>query len=395
MRPARLSLLLLSALAAGCSSVSVTPEHDVRAPPATGTQPALRGDRARTDAFPPGDSDGYRPPARLAVLLPMTGALSPAGASVRDGLLTAYYAETRARPVIHFYDTQGSASGAQAAVGKAIADGVQMIVGPLTRDEVNAVLAGGNLPVPLLTLNHGVHPPPGTAGFALLPDDEGAAAAQRLLDRGITSALVISNRTDSAQRTVAAFRAVLRSHGGDVVAELNAGEPDQAARLAVLPALPHPPGAVFLATDAAQARAAVGLLKVSPVGALPRIASSQILSGASARADNELDGVEYPELPWLLGQHAGLPDFASVTKSISSARGPAQRLFAFGADAWSLVAYFERLYNDPSFALPGATGRLHIDVDGSVAREMSWAVFSGGRGRPDTSPHRQVEAPAH
>lgn len=394
MRPVRLSLLLLTAVLAGCSSVSVTPLRDARTLPVAAAQPMQRGDRARTDAFPPADSDGYRPPARLAVLLPMTGPLAPAGASVRDGFLTAYYAEKRARPVIRFYDTQGSAAGAQAAVGKAIADGAQMIVGPLARDEVNAVLAGGDLPVPVVTLNHGSRPPPpGTTSFALLPDDEGAAAAQRLVERGITSAVVISARSESAQRTVAAFRQALRSKGGNVVAELNAGDADEAARLAALPALANPPGAVFFATDAAQARAAVGLLKLSPLASLPRIASSQILSGA--HADAELDGIQYPELPWLLGQRAGLPDATGIAKSIASARGPAQRLFAFGADAWSLVAYFERLYNDPSFAIEGATGGLRIDVGGPVHRNLSWAVLSGGRGRPDYSVPRPGQTPAH
>ena len=45
-------------------------------------------------------------------------------------------------------------------------------------------------------------------------------------------------------------------------------------------------------------------LKTSALAGLPRVSTSQILSGASARADIELDGIEYPELPWLLHQIA-------------------------------------------------------------------------------------------
>ena len=69
-------------------------------------------------------------------------------------------------------------------------------------------------------------------------------------------------------------------------------------------------------------------------------------------------------------------------RTLPGARGGGQRLFAFGADAWRLVAYFERLYNEPSYAIPGATGELQIAVDGGVTRTPAWAVFSGGRGRP-------------
>ena len=39
---------------------------------------------------PPADADGYRPPLRLAVLLPLSGQLSAAAEPVRDGFLPGY-----------------------------------------------------------------------------------------------------------------------------------------------------------------------------------------------------------------------------------------------------------------------------------------------------------------
>lgn len=47
---------------------------------------------------PPADHDGYRPPMRLGVLLPLSGNLATAAAPVRDGLLAGYYGERRNRP---------------------------------------------------------------------------------------------------------------------------------------------------------------------------------------------------------------------------------------------------------------------------------------------------------
>lgn len=376
-------LCLLAVLLSACSSVRVVSEGPVRPDRPTGDLPApVRTDRANTGDFPPG-AEGYRPPARLAVLVPMSGSLASAGQSVRDGFLAAYYAETRERPVLKFYDSQGNAAGAQAALSKAIADGAQMIVGPLTREEVNAVHGrAGQLPT--IALNRGSQAPPaGSASFALLPDDEGADAANRLADRNLKQVLVIGNRSDSAQRSVAAFRAELRERGGEVVGEVPvSGEiPDLAMQLSGFRSGATPPQAVFLALDAGQARTIAAQLKVSTLSALPRISTAQILSGANARSDVELDGIEYPELPWLLGQPTGLPEAGGLSKTLPAARGGGQRLFAFGADAWRLAAHFERLYNDPAYALQGATGELQITIAGSVRRTPAWAVFSGGRGR--------------
>jgi outer membrane PBP1 activator LpoA protein len=382
-RPLRLACLCaaLAALAA-CSTTRVIEGPTTHVP--TGDLPApVRSDRANTDAFPPG-ADGYRPPARLAVLLPMSGNLAGAGQSVRDGFLAAYYGETRQRPQLKFYDSQGTAAGAQAALGKALADEAQMIVGPLTREEVNGALGQAGA-VPTIALNRGSKAPPtGSASFALLPEDEGAQAADRLADRGLQRVLVIAARGDSSQRAVAAFRARLRARGGDVVGEIPiAGEiPDLGAQLGGYAGGATPAQAVFLVLDAGPARTVAAQLKASAIAALPRIATSQVLNGIGSKNDFELDGIEYPDLPWLLGQAGGLPEAGALAKSLPGARGGGQRLFAFGADAWKLVAYFERLYNDPGRSIQGATGELHISIAGSVDRTPAWAVFSGGRGRP-------------
>ena len=58
------------------------------------------------------DRDGYRPPRKLAVLLPLTGDMAAASAPVRDGLLAGYYGEHRARPDVAFYDTGSTPAGA-------------------------------------------------------------------------------------------------------------------------------------------------------------------------------------------------------------------------------------------------------------------------------------------
>src|SRR5690606_26577904 len=139
--------------------------------------------------------DGYQPPTRIGVLLPLSGQLARAAAPVRDGLLAAYYAESRARPTLEFYDT--ASAGAVAAYRRAAGEGATFVVGPLGRDEVDAVFASGELDVPLLALNRGdVPPPPGHASFSLSPEDEGMAAAGFMLERGARNVLVLQGTDD-------------------------------------------------------------------------------------------------------------------------------------------------------------------------------------------------------
>ena len=154
------SLVVASACAAGfagCATVAVDPGK-----PAAPAEPApTRGWHFDAGNRPPADRDGYRPPVKLAVLLPLTGSLAAAAAPVRDGLLTGYYGESRRRPEIAFYDT---AEGAVAAYAKAAAEGNDFVLGPLGRDEVSAVFRQGTLAVPMLALNRGnVAPPTGSA----------------------------------------------------------------------------------------------------------------------------------------------------------------------------------------------------------------------------------------
>ena len=124
-----------------------------------------------------------------------------AGASVRDGILAAYYAETRRRPEIRFYDSAGTAAGAQKAAKQAAADGAQLILGPLAREEVNGLTDGNEPGIGVVALNRGQNTAPGSINFALTPDEEGLVTA----DRFVTGDW--ARVTKLAKEASAAFRA--------------------------------------------------------------------------------------------------------------------------------------------------------------------------------------------
>jgi outer membrane PBP1 activator LpoA protein len=342
---------------------------------------------ASSSTRPPADEDGYRPPLKLALLLPTSGPVAIAGSAVRDGFMTAYYAESRRRPEIHVYDSSDSAGGAIAAYKKAVADGNDIVVGPLGREQVSALFAQSDVSVPILALNRSATPaPPGSVSFSLAPEDEGVAAADRLVSKKLFHAIAFTARDDNAVRALAAFRTAYTQRGGSLVAEAviaDAGPNYGPILHDTLAKAGDQYDAIFLALKAPAARLLATQLPTNGYREVPRESTSLILSGGgNARLDQELDGIEYPELAWLLHSINGLPDEASLGSHLGSARGGGARLFAFGADAFRLSAYLDSLAASTEASVNGATGELHLDGLGNVVRSSEWAVFSGGRGRP-------------
>ncbi|WP_255594928.1 penicillin-binding protein activator [Lysobacter sp. BMK333-48F3] len=325
---------------------------------------------------PPADSDGYRPPLKLAVLLPLSGSLATAAAPVRDGLLAGYYGETRRRPEIIFYDTNGTAGGTLAAYDKAAAEGNDFMVGPLGRDEVSALFGKDALPVPVLALNRGnVAPPSGTVSFSLTPEDEGVAAADYLLERKALRVLAIGGGDDSQRRAIAALKERLGARGAQVTDTIGEGTAD----LAPFASKEGGIDAVFLAVKGSAARGLIPKLALAGLADKPRVATSQLLSGTGKpEQDRVLDGIAFPSESWTSGGVRGLPPAPGVAAGLPTARGPAARLFAFGYDAWLLSAYLERLAGRSDAFVAGATGVLRVDGFGSVLRTPAWSTFSSG-----------------
>ena len=329
---------------------------------------------------PPADHDGYRPPMRLGVLLPLSGNLATAAAPVRDGLLAGYYGERRNRPELVFYDTAG---GAGAAYERAVAEGADYVLGPLGQDEVAALLARPDrLQVPVLALNRaGEGAPAGSFSFALAPEDDGTAAADYLLARNVRQVLVLNGGDDTARRSVDAFRKRLEAGGGAVsdmlvVTGETPADMTEAMRTAMLK--DNGAQAVFLALRVAQARAIAPQLVAAGFATRPRIGTSQLYSSGRSEQDSVLDGIVFPTERWAAAGVAGLPMASTVASSLPTARGPAARLFAFGYDAWLLTAFMERLVTGGEAELRGATGLLRIDGEGNIVRAPSWATFTGG-----------------
>ena len=349
---------------------------------------------------------------RVAVLLPNGGSLAAAARAVREGIFAAYFADPNPRPALRVYDSGNTVEETMAAYQQALDDGAERVLGPISREAVTALFQSDVTRVPTLALNYAdapALPPPGSLQFALLPEEEAASAADRMIQRGLRRALVLVPRDEVGQRAAAAFGERLRAQGGVVAGqtEYDPSAADQSneirkltgmeqsqARLQFLRGMlgadlkmdPTPRAdvdAIFLFARNAQARVLLPQLKSLEATRFPILATSAIYGGSNSSDDVDLDGVEFSEVPWLLGatNERSIPSRSDLV-ALKTASGPAARLFAFGMDAYRLLPHLEWLERNPGRPVIGATGALSADPNGRIRREPGWARYTGASPRP-------------
>lgn len=362
-------------------------------------------------ARPPGVPPGI-PPAveevgpHIALLLPITGRAAQAAISVRDGFLTAYYQTGRQeRPRVRVYDTGTQSVGE--ALELATRQGADFIVGPLTREEVVASADVASTHPPLLALNFLPSERPAPREFyqyALSPEDEARLAARRILDEHHRRGVALVPVGDWGDRVLAAFKQELTAGGGELLAigTIDASRTDYSgpvkqilgiaestARFKRLESAlgtklqfePRRRGDIefiFTPAQASTERLLRPQLRFNYAGDIPTYATSDAFE-PDVRANEELDGLIFPDMPWMLG--GDLADAVrAVTREAWPNGGPVRgRLFAFGFDAFRLAQALRRRGGPPSsLNIEGLTGRLSLDADRRVHREIAWAQLHGG-----------------
>lgn len=372
-------------------AASTTARPSPAAPPAPGTAPP---------ASPAGR------PASVALLLPLSGKHRASGVAIRDGFMAAWLADPAdLRPQVIVYDTGNDAAGTYT---RALAAGARSVVGPLLKEELAAVASTQQVPVPTLALNalSGGQPPSFLYQFALDPVDEARAAARRIAQDGYTRGVALFPANAWGKRLSEAFATELaavnvtltatqlydtgaRDFSGPLRAVLGrfggAGDRDEDNKLvavsrdAVAEARDGPQFA-FVAANATTARALKPQLRFQMVYDLPVYATSDAWD-PSLRSDVDMDGLMFPEMPWLLYGGQGAVELWNTVQTSwkTTARGR-WRLYAFGFDAYRLCLSLGS--SSGYVGLNGLTGALQVHADGIVQREMDWARISGGRELP-------------
>lgn len=335
------------------------------------------------DGFPASSDSNYRPPERLAVLLPQTGSLGVAGNAIRDGILAGYYAETRQKPSIRFYNSQGTADGVKTAYQRALKDGAQMIIGPIGKDEVAAIanMADG---IPVLALNNVLNPNNKfLLNFSMTPEREGELLAEHLLSKNLKQTALFYQANESNARVLAAFEKAYTKSGGILVAKAMAPQfsKDEPTATTTKPTLPDGltrANAIVLLMSGTAAKSTRAALALNGASALPIFANSEITDNADPKTNTQLDGVLFLHTPWQTGAGNALGVNAAQLKALPSSRGGGSRLNAFGLDAWLISTRLQTWLSSPNTTINGSTGSLHLEPDGQIERNLLWSVYQNG-----------------
>lgn len=348
-------------------------------------------------------------PQQVALLLPMQGKLAEAGEAVRDGFYAAYYEALRNgrnTPEVRQYDSSGDAI---AAYQQAVADGADLVIGPIDKEKVTEISLMPSLEVPVLSLNYPDTPPAeplkGFYQFGLAVEDEARQVARQAFLEGHRQAMVIIPTQEWSERSARAFADEWEKLGGAVVnrtqfqtganysglvkdamlIEQSQIRTREMHELLGIPLQSSPRSRsdvdmIFLIADPAQARQIKPTFAFHYAGKIPVYSTSQVYSGQpNPKADRDLNGIRFNTMPWLFDTTS--PEKQAVAQHTKSA-AVYGRLHALGADAFRLYARLPQLEKVPDMRIYGATGALHMLGDRRIEREQIWVRFRNGEAQP-------------
>jgi ABC-type branched-subunit amino acid transport system substrate-binding protein len=196
---------------------------------------------------------------RVALLVPLSGSNAGVGQSIANATMLALL-DTQNRSVrITNYDT---ATGAAAAASRAIADGAQLILGPLLADDVRAVAPVARAAhVPVLSFSNDT----GVAGggsyvMGYVPGQSIGRVVDYAKSRGVTAFAGLVPNGLYGERASTSFLRAVEGMGGQVVS-LQTYVRGSVAGAAQRLAAKAPYGAVLVADGSAAAAAAAPIVK--------------------------------------------------------------------------------------------------------------------------------------
>ena len=308
---------------------------------------------------------------KMAVLLTQSGPLAKVSKEIYQGIQTTQSQQggrTKLYPV--------TTDTALAQYQQAVADGADIVVGPLNKSALAAIMRNPHaLNVPILSLNYNdqIAAPTTLYQFGLSPEDEARQIAAITTGRGRDRAIVMVPESAWGKRLADSFIQVYQARGGQVLSIASYPNSDAGSYLQyVQQALNDAPGAnmVFLGASPTQARLIRPLLQAQ-AGMLPVYATSHIYSGRPEPSKNvDLDGIIYTEIPMILN--------SAQKGDLGTLQYP--RLYAMGADAAMIASQLSALKQRQ--ILSGKTGDIRLGPNRAIQRRLDLATFINGEPNP-------------
>lgn len=340
----------------------------------------------------------------VILALPFTGPVSPVGKAVRDGFTAAYYNKLpppQTPPIkLTLFDTH--AHSIEALYKLALQEDA-LIIGPLTKKNVNKLSALDSPLTPTLALNYLDASLPLNENifqFGLNPEAEIQQLSKHLSAQKLSKIAYIGPESEHGFRIHDLLLQALNEQQSQIIESAYYGNQKSLS----------PSVAKLLGTDLSQQRKrsiqritglnlefeprrrqdidAIFMLakptiakQLNPLFAyhyakdLPIYSSSQIHQSDGQK--NDLDNIHFVEMPWMLSNTIDIKN--TLTKAIPNAKPSHARFYALGADAFKLSPRLQLLKEIQNSKIQGYTGTLSINPSGIVERELELVVFKRGK----------------
>ncbi len=317
---------------------------------------------------------------KVALLLPLSGDAQLLGDTVKLGFDNARTGSTvtGANNDIQVDVIDTMTTDVPTAIQQAKESGAKAIVGPLLKNNVDAVINNPEsiqgLNVLALNSTSNARAVNQLCYYGLAPEDEAESAADKLWNDGIKSPLVMVPQSDLGQRTASAFTVRWQQLSGtdanirfynqaqDIALALEEGASKQAEAMYIV-ALSEQLGEIKSVID-----------NVNPN--LKLYASSRSNSSNNTPEYRlQMNGLQFSDIPFFKET-----DSAQYKQIEAQTNGDysLMRLYAMGSDAWLLINQFNELRQVPGYSISGLTGKLSAGPNCNIDRDMTWFQYQDG-----------------
>lgn len=342
----------------------------------------------------------------VALVLPFTGKLAKQAEAIRDGFFATIDFDTS----VNYILVDSASLSVEQVEELVVNNSIDFIVGPLQKDTItkfqqSEILNSINQ-LNLNTLDSETESIENNYYFSLSPEDEIEQAVNYFIKKGVQSPAIIYADNSRGRRLFEQFDTLWQENTnkqvesvafqnmsklGKAVKELlDVGISEKrikqieklfGARVKSEERSRIDIDAIYVIANAQQVRLIKPFfdVNVSKFGnGLPIYSSSSsYLIGETRSEKLDLNGLTFTETPWLLSPQNNAIDrmYEQVGKNDTQLK----KLFAFGLDAKNLVPVLQYLSVLPEISIQALSGKLRVDSNNRVKRELKWAQYKQGQ----------------
>ncbi len=349
-----------------------------------------------------GSKNSFKLPSAIALLLPESGRFAQAAQVIKKGFMLAYN-QSNFQPVFRFYDS--ARNNPVNLYNQAISEGAGLIIGPLSRRNIQSLALSTELPVSVLALNHVENlAKDNLFQFGLSPIDDARQISEKARYDGHKKALLLTPATQQGKRIANYIGEYWQASEGIVLEaqSFNPKESDFSQPIKNLLNLDESRvrfnslrrflsknlqyterrrqdvDAIFISASPRVARSIYPQLRFYRANRVPVYATSKIYSGQeNSSLDRDLNSITFCDIPWLFSDaYSGELSKQSLPESSRQFPSKYIRLLALGIDAFNIISELGQL---DITQYPAATGILSLDRENRISRQLSCAKFIGGK----------------